>query len=118
RRVLFRSQLGRAGQQRRTERGPRRPRLAEPRSGAAFEGSNELVDRGGARAEPHSGDAATLRLADGPVLRSAVWTAASGVRGGDLGLPSPPSCRRQEPTGDSYAKPEPPAAVRPAGSAE
>jgi hypothetical protein len=32
------------------------------------------------------GAAVQLGVADGPVLRSAVWSAASGVRGGDLGF--------------------------------
>jgi hypothetical protein len=107
-------QLGLAGQQRRTECGPRRAQLAEPRSGAAFEGPGELVERGGSGAEPDAGAAVELWVADGPVLRSAVWSAASGVRGGDLGIPSTAGCRREDPTGDPYAEPEPPPIVYPA----
>ena len=58
---------------------------------AAFEGPDELVERGGSGAEPDPGAAVELRVVDGPVLRS---RAASGVRGGDLGLPSAAGCRR------------------------
>ena len=50
----------------------RRAGVAEPRSGAAFEGPDELVERRGSGAELHSGAAVELRVADGPVHRPAV----------------------------------------------
>jgi hypothetical protein len=46
--------------------------------------------------------------------RSDLWPQASVEE--NLGLPSAAGCGRQDPTGDPYAEPEPPATVSPAVS--